>query len=205
MADTLMQPGLALSLLLSACAPHLELPPIGAGSQCRTQDSAPPVTVPASTGAAPAVKTEYDAATGFTRRSVTTHRGVYTGWVSKPQLTFFALGPGKTAPTRVPASIGLVFRTLEPQAVRGTSLILSCAGRADSIGLASASYISPTGNTHSHFLTYMIPAASVARFASCEAGVLDIAQLHIPFDARQLSGLRALLLALGAQVEAGSG
>jgi hypothetical protein len=59
----------------------------------------------------------------------------------------------------------------------------------------------PTGNTHSHFLTYLVPTGRLAAFAACTEGTLEIGQLRIRFATAQLGGLRALLLHLGATPE----
>lgn len=192
-----MRPWPAITLLLGACAPRLVLPPISPGPEWSQTDSST-LTIRPAPGNAPEIQIEFDSASGFTRRAVTTHRGVYTGWVSKPQVTFFALTPGQAPPSHLPATIGLVFRALEPQAVTGTRLILACPQHADSLGVAAVSRVVPTGNTQSHFLTYLLPLTRVATFANCDTGTLEIAQVRVQFSTAQLGGLRALLLRLGA-------
>ncbi len=153
---------------------------------------------------APGVHVEYDPPSGYSRHYVTTHPGAYAGWVSRPQLTFFALTSGKAPPTRPPEQIGLVFRTLEPEAVTGTTLVLSCPQRVDTVGVAAASHIAPTGNTQSHFLTYIIPTPRLAAFAACAEGILQVGQLRTSFSAAQLGGIRGLLLHLGASRSRGA-
>jgi len=193
-----MRPWPIAVLAIAACAPHFVLPPIPESQEWVRPSTESAIAAPAAPPGAPRVRTDYDPAADRTRRSVTTHRGVYTAWVSRPQITFFAMTAGRSLPEHVPASIGLVFRTLDPQTVRGTQLILACPGRADSIGVVVASYVAPTGSTESHFMTYRLPVADVAAFAACTEGSLTIAQIRVPFSASQLGGLRALLHALGA-------
>jgi hypothetical protein len=154
--------------------------------------------VAAAPSDAPLVHVEYDGPSGYSRYYVTTHRGAYAGWVSKPQLTFFALTAGEAPPVRPPEQIALVFRTMEPEAVTGTVLILSCPDRVDTVGVAAASHVAPTGNTQSPFLTYTIPTARVAAFAACTEGSLQVGQMRAPFSPAQLGGIRSLLLHLGA-------
>jgi hypothetical protein len=188
----------ALVLLLTACAPQLILPPIAPSAEWAATGPAP--LVPPVPAGAPALRREYDSVTRYTRHSVTTHPGVYTGWVAKPQITFFALTPGAGLPSAMPANIGLIFRALEPQAVLGTTLVLACPTHTDSITVATASHVVPTGNTHSHFLTYMLPTERVAAFSACSEGTLSIAQLRVPFTEVQLGGVRALLVGVGAKI-----
>lgn len=186
----------ALILLLGGCAPQLVLPPIVPSAEWTATGPVP--LVPPAPAGAPALRRDYDSVTQYTRYSVTTHPGVYTGWVTKPQITFFALTPGAGRPAAMPANIGLIFRALEPQAVLGTTLVLACPTHADSITVATASHVVPTGNTHSHFLTYMLPTDRVAAFSACTEGTLSIAQLTVKFTEAQLGGVRGLLLGLGA-------
>lgn len=193
-----------LTLCLAACAPRLVLPPISPDPRWSAESTEPAVTVSPVPAGASEVRTDYDLASDFTRRAVTTHAGIYSGWVSKPQITFFALSPGHAPPGHLPARIGLVFRTFEPQAVMGNQLLLTCPGRADSIGVPAASHVVPTGNTHSHFLTYLIPVANIAAFGECPEGTLAIAQIRVSFTGAQLGGIRALLMALGGHSRPGA-
>lgn len=193
-----MRLSLPLVLLLTGCAPSLVLPPtaVPAGEWDQTLETA--VAVPNATPGSPVVRTDYDTASGYTRRLVTTHPGTYTGWVQKPQISFFAMTRGADRPHKMPASIGLIFRTLEPDAVTGPRLILGCPSLTDTVNLANASHVAPTGNTHSHFLTYLLPTERVAAFAGCSEGTLQVGQTAARFERDQLGGLRALLLELGA-------
>jgi hypothetical protein len=191
-----------LVLVLTGCAPALVLPPVAASSAW-DQALEPTALVPAPAADAPVVRLDFDTASGYSRRLVTTHAGIYTGWVQKPQISFFALSRGTEAPAHVPAIIGLVFRTLEPDAVTGPQLVLSCAALADTIPLATASRVAATGNTHSHFLTYLLPTARVVAFASCAQGSMQVGQTAATFSPSQLGGLRALLRALGAGAASG--
>lgn len=181
-----------------ACAPSVVLPPIQPRPEWERSTATPlPALLPVAPGAGP-VSQDFDPATGFTRYFVTTHRGVYTAWVEKPQITFFALIRGQERPTHAPEWIGLVFRTLEPQFVTSSQLLLRCGALTDSIGLAAGSRVALTGNTHSHFLTYLIPVSNVASFAACPQGEMEIGQVRAKFRHSHLGGLRALLLRLGA-------
>lgn len=188
---------------LAGCAPSLTLPPPAAPSTEWNQSLAEAVAVQEiPTGAAP-VHQDFDTATGYTRRLVTTHKGIYTGWVQKPQLSFFALTRGAARPAAMPAVIALVFRTLEPDAVTGPQLVLGCGTTGDTVPLANASHVAPTGNTHSHFLTYLLPTGRLARFANCDTGDLQVGQTRVHFGGMELGGLRALLFDLGATHLAG--
>jgi len=197
-----MHRSLGLSVLFVACAPQLVLPPVPTEPAWR-EPAAAAVEVPWPAAGAPPIRVDYDARSSLTRYAVTTHAGAYTGWRARPQLTFFAVTPGSAPPTQPPAHIGLVFRTLEPEAVLGSRLVLSCPDAMDSIGLPIASTVTSTGNTRSHFLTYQISSAHVAAFAACSEGTLAIAQIRVTFTVTQLSGLRALLLRLGATPPSG--
>ena len=203
LGGTLLKDDMRLSALVTlgllGCAPSLVLPPITAGPEWDHPNQAPLASLPATPPDAPPVHHDYDEVSGYTRYSVTTHRGIYTGWVEKPQITFFALASGRTPPSSPPDRIGLVFRTLEPEAVTGTQLLLGCGDRTDSVGLAVASFVTPTGNTHSHFLTYFVPTPQVAAFAACSEGWMEIGRVHAPFSTTHLGGLRALLRELGAE------
>ena len=101
-----------LTLALPACAPALILPPTAVPATEWEQPLPTPIAVPDLEPGAPAVRHDYDSAAGYTRRLVTTHSGAYTGWVQKPQISFFALTPGTEAPRHMPASIGLPAQTL---------------------------------------------------------------------------------------------
>lgn len=192
-----------LTVALPACAPALVLPPPAVPATEWEQPLATPIAVPEVEPGAPAVRHDYDSTAGYTRRLVTTHSGAYTGWVQKPQVSFFALTRGTEAPRHMPASIGLVVRTLEPTALTGPQLILRCATVADTVPVAVHSHVAPTGNTHSHFLTYLLPTERVAAFAGCPEGTLHLGQTSTHFTAALLSGIRALLLELGATRRAG--
>lgn len=193
-----MRPHILLSLLLLACAPRLILPPVSPSPAWEAALEPEAVRVPDPSAEAPAVRRAFDAAAGWSRTFVTTHAGVYTGWVQKPQLTFFALTRGPEPPTRPPTVLGLVFRTYEPAAVTGPRLTLTCPGQADTIPVAVDSRVAPTGNTQSHFLSYLLPAARVANFARCPEGELMVGKTTVRFSPAQLGGIRALLLAVGA-------
>ncbi len=186
--------------LLLACAPKLVLPPAAVPTSEWQQPSASAPRVPKAAAGAPLVRHDFDTLTGYTRRLVTTHPGTYSGWMQKPQISFFALTRGTAAPEFVPASIGLIVRTLEPEALSGPRLVLQCDALADTIPVAVQSHVAPTGNTRSHFLTYLLPTAHVSAFASCSNGKLLVGQTATSFSAIQLGGIRALLLELGAQL-----
>lgn len=188
---------------LAGCAPALTLPPPAVPSAEWNQRLPAAVAVlDIPTGAAP-VHHDFDSLSGYTRRLVTTHKGIYTGWVQKPQLSFFALTEGTARPDGMPAVIALVFRTLEPEAVTGPQLVLGCGATADTVPLATASHLAPTGNTHSHFLTYLLPTGRLAGFANCDAGDLQVGQTRVHFGGLELGGIRALLFDLGATRLAG--
>jgi hypothetical protein len=191
-------PIVSLLGLLACFATSFVLPPIQPGSQWEAQAGTDLAAVAPAGPGAPEVRQDYDKATGFTRYFVNTHPGAHAAWVEKPQITFFALVRGQQAPLHPPQWIGLVFRTFEPEAVTGVRLFLRCGALTDSIGVSAGSYVAQTSSTHSHFLTYMIPVASVARFAACGEGEMEIGQVRAPFIQPQLGGIRALLLRLGA-------
>ena len=183
---------------LASCAPSLTLPPPAVPSGEWDEGLAQPVAVAEIPTGAALVRHDFDTLTGYTRRLVTTHKGVYTGWVQKPQLSFFALTRGTARPAAMPSVVALVFRTLEPDAVTGPRLVLWCGATVDTVPLATASHVAPTGNTHSHFLTYLLPTDRIASFANCNAGDLQVGQTRVHFDGLELGGLRALLFVLGA-------
>jgi hypothetical protein len=91
-----MRLSIVASLGLFACAPRFVLPPITAGPEWDRRNEVPLITLPAVPPDAASVRHDYDAASGYSRYSVTTHRGTYTLWIEKPQITFFALTPGHT-------------------------------------------------------------------------------------------------------------
>lgn len=193
-----MRPYPVLLLISTACAPKLVLPPIPTGPEWGAPLEVPPVEVSPASSDAPNVRVETDVRTGYLRYAVTTHPGVYVAWMHKPQLTFFAVQAASGPPTRPPGQVGLVFRTLEPQAVMAPFLVLTCGALQDSIGLATASHVVPTGNTHSHFLTYRLPVPRLTTFATCAQGVLAIGDIRVPFGPPELGGLRRLLVRIGA-------
>jgi hypothetical protein len=168
---------LALALL-TGCAPRLILPPI-AEPPAQPERGAPFRTaLPPIPSEAARVSMDQDTVLGFQRLAVTTHRGAYTGWVQRPQLTFFALMPLRPSPSPL-STIGLVLRTLEPDALLGTTLSLACPAQAATMSVAAQSKVVPTGNTQSHFLTYWLPVERVADFAKCESGVLAVGQITV--------------------------
>lgn len=188
-------------LLLAACAPKLVLPPIAPAPEQPERGAAFRAELPAIPAEAPAVAIDQDAGLSLKRYAVTTHPGVYSGWVQKPQLTFFAISPLTSSPSPI-SQIGLIFRTLEPDAVLGTNLTLECPDQTATIGVAVRSQVIPTGNTQSHFLTYWLPIERVADFARCNTGTLKVGQMQVRFTDAQLGGLRRLLTAVGANTGA---
>lgn len=185
----------SLLLLLAGCAPQLIIPPVRSDPQWQVAaDSAVHVRPPTS-----AQKVETDTDAGVVRRRVTTHKGIYTGWVQKPQLTFYMQSDAHGSPGRTPTVAGLIARVLEPDALQTTQLFFQCPDLRDSTGMVMTSRVLPTGSTQSHFLNYLIPIEPVARFANCSSGTLTIGQISVPFNQEQLDKLRTLLLASGAK------
>jgi hypothetical protein len=144
-------------------------------------------------------KVETDRDAGVIRRRVTTHKGIYTGWVQKPQLTFYMLSEESASPGRPTTVAGLIARVLEPDALQTTQLFFQCPNLRDSTGMVMTSRVMPTGSTQSHFLNYLIPIEPVARFANCSSGTLTIGQIAVPFNQEQLDKVRTLLRASGAK------
>lgn len=183
--------------LLTACAPSLQLPAVAPDN--RWADSTAGWTLPATFATASpygyALRRDQDRARTSTRLAVTTHRGVYTGWVQRPQITFYAQFEGST-PRHAPATIALLFRTLEPEALSSTWLVLGCRGTADTVPVVPRSVAQRTGSTSSHFLTYHLPLAAVAHFAACTEASLAVGQLHEGFFPDQLGALQVLLRAV---------
>lgn len=181
-------------LLLGGCAPQLIVPPVRTEPQW--QDEAGGAVAVRAPATAPKLIEDRDG--GVIRRRITTHKGVYTGWVQKPQLTFYMLSTVEGRPAHPPAVVGLITRVLEPDALQSTQLFFQCPDLRDSAGIVTTSRVIPTGNTQSHFLSHLIPIEPVARFANCASGTLTIGQVAVKFTPEQIDGLRALLLASGA-------
>lgn len=193
-----MRPSLLSVLLLAACAPAFVTPRSTIPLDVWRQKVTTAVAVPAPAPGATAPIREYDSTSGYTRHMVTTHAGVYTGWVQKPQISFYALTLDSSPTHQLPASVALLVRTLEPDAVTGPRLILECPERSDTLPVAVHSDVIRTGNTQSHFLTYLLPSDHLATFAGCNQGSLTVGTRVSRFDVIQLSTLRGLLLELGA-------
>lgn len=184
-------------LLSSGCAPKLRLPAVAPNPAWSAVSTwRPPATfhtAPYST-----LRQDHDATGQLTRLTVTTHRGIYTGWVQKPQISFYIQFTGPQ-PRTTPSVVALLFRTLEPEAVTSNRLVLDCDGTSDTVAVIPRSELEQGSTVHSHYLTYLLPIEAVGTFAACTEGTLSVGQLRSRFSTNHLAALQALLRAAVAK------
>jgi hypothetical protein len=184
-------------LALPGCAPTFRMPAVTADpAWASTTTWEPPTSFAQSAPEGYFLRRDRDPSRKLTRLTVTTHYGVYTGWVQKPQISFYVQFGGE-APEVRPGLVALLFRTLEPEALTSNRLELGCQGSAEELPVTPRSELERTGSVPSHFLTYLLPADAVGRFAGCEEGTLSVGQLRARFTGEQLAALQALLRAAG--------
>lgn len=184
---------LTLLLPLTGCALSHVMPPFAAtrsaAAAADTPSAAPILPSPRVFEHRKPIAREYDTATDQTRVSVTTHEGVYFLWIQRPRLTFFYVHYGATL-EHAPASVFLVFRTLDPQLPLHNRLDVECDGVHTELPITPTFWLEPGAMTTSRHYMYELLLAEFAPIVACGSATVAVGQVRAPFNGEQLEALR---------------
>lgn len=184
----------ALVIVLNACSLSHLMPPFSA---TRAYAGAPAPTS-AEWSRLPArrafhhrsrIVQQYDTATNQTRVSLTTHQGNYFLWIQQPRLTFFYVYDGATI-SHAPATVLLVFRTVNPQIPNTNRLMLTCDGVTQDLEITPTFWLEPGALTTSRHYMYEMSTGTFARLLGCNSTSVAVSDVRASFSADQLEALR---------------
>jgi hypothetical protein len=132
---------------------------------------------------------QYDEITNQTRVSVTTHKGSYFLWIQRPRLTFFYVYEG-TGLSHAPATVLLVFRTVNPQVPNTNRLTLTCDGTPEDLEITPTFWLESGPLTSRRQYMYEMSTGTFARILRCDKTTLALGDVQAPFSTDQLAALR---------------
>jgi hypothetical protein len=187
---------------LGGCALSQAMPPFAATRSYALVTAAGPAEASSASTRSPVTQTqritrEHDDVTNQTRISVTTHKGSYFLWIQRPRVTFFYVYEG-TSFAHTPATILLVFRTVNPQVPSNNHLVFTCDGNRQDLGITPTFWLEPGAMTTSRHYMYEIPTAVFDRLLTCSSPSITVGDVSASLASDRLEALRAFAAGMHA-------